>query len=397
MERPTVLLAVTSEADDYRPALTQAGFDVRSADDAAANGAGLDLAIVDCDLPPAEFARVHAMIERTTTSTLLLLGERLPELPSSVAGRDDIAVKPLPADALIFRLQAMLIRSGRALPEESGSWAELTAGTDTVGSGQVVSVFAPKGGVGKTTISVNLAVALREQTRASVLLFDADVGVGNITAILDAPATLGLADLADSPPEEWTDAAFEHVTSTHAPSGIRVLTWGSDPSDSERVTVDLLLAALRWARSQHTWVIVDNHPGYADRTMVMLTLANEILLVVTPEMGSIRNSSQFMELARQLGLADGVRVVVNRANHGISVADIGAALKMPVAATIVSSGPKAVIAANEGTPVITKFPKERIATDMHQLARIVTRQPQAAPAAATRRWWPRFASRTSNA
>ena len=92
-------------------------------------------------------------------------------------------------------------------------------GHETIGTGQVVSVFAPKGGVGKTTISVNLAVALREQTRASVLLFDADVGVGNVTAILDAPATLGLADLADSPPEEWTDAAFEHVTSTHRRPG----------------------------------------------------------------------------------------------------------------------------------------------------------------------------------
>ncbi len=397
MPRPTVLLAATSEADDYRAALVAAGFDVRSADDRVAEPTSVDLAIIDCDLPQVEFGRIHAMAEGTITSTLLLLGERLPELPSTAAGRDDIAVKPLPADALIFRLQAMLIRSGRALPEESGAWADVTEGADTIGAGHVVSVFAPKGGVGKTTISVNLAVALREQTRSSVLLFDADVGVGNVTAILDAPVKPGLADLADSPPEEWTDAAFEHVTSTHAQSGVRVLTWGSDPSDSERVTVDLLLAALRWARSQHTWVIVDNHPGYADRTMVMLTLANEILLIVTPEMGSIRNSSQFMELARQLGLAEGVRVVVNRANHGISVADVGAALKMPVAATIVSSGPRAVIAANEGTPVITKFPKEQIATDLHQLARVVTRQPEALPAAVTRRWWPRFASRTSNA
>jgi pilus assembly protein CpaE len=396
MSRPTVLLAVTAEVDDYRPALTAAGFDVQSVE-AGTESLSADLAIIDCDLPDADFGRIHGLVQETRASTLLLLGERLPELPSTADGRDDIAVKPLPADALIYRLQAMLIRSGRTLPEESGAWAEVTEGTETIGTGQVVSVFAPKGGVGKTTISVNLAVALREQTHASVLLFDADVGVGNVTAILDAPATLGLADLADSPPEEWTDAAFEHVTSTHAPTGLRVLTWGSDPSESERVTVDLLLAALRWARSQHTWVIVDNHPGYADRTMVMLTLANEILLVVTPEMGSIRNSSQFMELARQLGLADGVRVVVNRANHGISVADIGAALKMPVSATIVSSGPKAVIAANEGTPVISKFPREKIATDMYQLARVVTRQPAVAPAATTRRWWPRFASRTSNA
>ena len=129
--------------------------------------------------------------------------------------RNDIAIKPLPADALVYRVQAMLIRRGQALPAESGAWADEQGTSETVGEGHVVSVFAPKGGVGKTTISVNLSVALREQTRASVLLFDADVGVGNITAVLDAPATMGLADLSESPQEEWTDSAFEQLTTTH--------------------------------------------------------------------------------------------------------------------------------------------------------------------------------------
>ena len=157
----------------------------------------------------------------------------------------------------------------------------------------MISVFAPKGGVGKTTISVNLAVALREQTRAMVLLFDADVGVGNVTAMLARRRTLGLADLADSPPEEWTDAAFEHCTSTHAPCGVRVLTWGSDPATPSTLTSTCCSPPCAGQGSPHTW-FVDNHPGYADRTMAMLTLANEILLVVTPGVGSIRNSSQFM-------------------------------------------------------------------------------------------------------
>ncbi len=394
MDRPSVLRAVTDDLEVYRPALKIAGFDVF---EPGAEAHAPTLAIIDCDLDPERFAQVRAALRASGGApTLLLLGDRLPELGEAEM-RDDIAVKPLPPDALVYRLQAMLIRAGRSLPAESGSWADEQAQTQTIGEGHVVSVFAPKGGVGKTTISVNLAVALREQTRSRVLLFDADVGVGNITAILDAPATMGLADLADSPPEEWTDAAFEHLTSTHAQSGLRVLTWGTDPGDSERVSVDLLLAALRWARSQHAWVIVDNHPGYADRTMAMLTLANEILLVVTPEMGSVRNSAQFLDLARQLGLADVTRVVVNRANHGISVADIGKALGMPVAATIVSNGPKAVIAANEGKPVITKFPKEKLATDLHQLARVVTRQPTQEAALTRRSWLPRFASRSSNA
>ncbi len=66
----------------------------------------------------------------------------------------------------------------------------------------MVAVFAPKGGVGKTTVSVNLAVALRMQTRQRVLLLlDADAGVGNVTAVIDVPARRGLADIADSAPE----------------------------------------------------------------------------------------------------------------------------------------------------------------------------------------------------
>ena len=58
MSRPTVLLAVTAEVDDYRSALATAGFDVLSAD-AATESLTADLAIIDCDLPDAEFGRIH--------------------------------------------------------------------------------------------------------------------------------------------------------------------------------------------------------------------------------------------------------------------------------------------------------------------------------------------------
>jgi pilus assembly protein CpaE len=166
------------------------------------------------------------------------------------------------------------------------------------------------------------------------------------------------------------------------------------------VTVDLLLAALRWARNHNSYVIIDNHPGYDDRTMAMLAVANEIFLVVTPEVGAIRNSSQFLELARELGLANVVRVIVNRANHGIRPQDMAKSLGLPISATVVSNGPKAVIASNEGNPLVMKFPREKIADDMHGVARLITEPEATAPAPAprqARRWWTRFGTRTSQA
>jgi pilus assembly protein CpaE len=405
MERPTVLLAMADSAPAIAADLARAGFETLT-DSAAAlasltDGGRVDLAVIDCDLPAETTQQLYAAIHGDRpVPTLLLFGDEIPEFATSTASsRDEYAVKPIPSDALVYRLQALLIRSGMALPGDQAALATTTGEDGTIiGEGRVISIFAPKGGVGKTTVSVNLAVALREQTRSDVLLFDADVGVGNVTSVLAVKYRMGLADLADSPPEEWTDSAFEHCVTTHEGSGVRVLTWGSDPAESESVGVDLLLAALRWAKAHHTYVIVDTHPGYDDRTMAMLTLASEILLVVTPEVGALRNSAQFLGLAREVGLGDIVRVVVNRANHGIRLPDIEDVLKLPVSATVVSNGPKAVIASNEGQPLISKFPKEKVSTDLHNVARIVVQGTTPKVAAPQRRsWLAQLVSRTSNA
>jgi pilus assembly protein CpaE len=406
MERPTVLLALADNRLAIAADLSRAGLESSTDIDEAlthlASGGRYDLAVIDCDLPAGTAEILYGAVhDKLPIPTLLLFGDEIPAFATAApaGSKDEYAVKPIPGDALVYRLQALLIRGGQTLPGEGGVWTNASPdGGSVIGEGHVISIFAPKGGVGKTTLSVNTAVALREQTRAGVLLFDADVGVGNVTSVLAVPHPMGLADLADSPAEEWTDAAFEQCTVVHEASGVRVLTWGSDPAESERVSVDLLLAALRWAKMHHSFVVVDTHPGYDDRTMAMLTLANEILLVVTPEVGAIRNSSQFLGLAREVGLGHIIRVIVNRANHGVRLTDIEQALGLPVSATIVSNGPKAVVSSNEGTPVITKFPKEKIATDLHNVARLVIQGTAPAASEPVRRsWWSSLVSRTSSA
>ena len=393
MERPNVLLALPDgELAAAEAALRRAGFEPVRLDE---SGPHVDLAAIDCDEQPEVAQQLHATLhDGRSVPTILIFGNEPPEYGER---GDEYAMKPCPPEALIYRLQAMLIRTGRTLPGDAAGMAAEMGDVPMMGEGRVISVFAPKGGVGKTTIAVNMAVALREQTRDRVLLFDADVGVGNVTAVLEVPAKKGLIDLADSPPEEWTDLAFEHVTAVHSETGVRVLTWGTDPGDSEKITVDLLLAALRWGKANHAYIVVDNHPGYDDRTMAMLTLATEIFLVVTPEVGALRNSAQFLTLAREVGLGDVVRVVVNRANHGIAVGDMSKTLGLPVSATVVSNGPKAVMASNEGHPVILKFPKEKIAQDLHNVARLVTQPPMAKVATSARPWWMRLEARATNA
>lgn len=403
MERPSVLLALQGNPHAYVDALQVAGFDVVTdawiGTQRLADGQGIDLAVLDCDLLGASelYDELHGV---SPVPTILVFADEPPAFATgnqSHATRDEYALKPLPADALVFRLQALQIRYNRTVRMDAGDWDD-TPGSDnaTIGEGHVVSIFAPKGGVGKTTIAVNVSVALREQTRAKVLLLDADVGVGNVTSILDVPYRMGLSDLADSGPEEWTDAAFEQAVCIHAASGVNVLTWGNDPAESERVGVDLLLAAVRWARAHYSFVVIDNHPSYDDRTMAMLAISSEIFLVVTPEVGPLRNASQFLEVAREVGLGDVVKVIVNRANHGVSMDDIAETLGKPVSAMVVSNGPKAVAAANEGMPMVTKFPNERMSTDLHGVARLLTREAAAPAPVAPRPWWATLAGRLSS-
>ena len=389
MERPQVLLAAHDDAAAIAAAMSRAGFDVIGSEEAfeatILDGRRPALAVIDADLAPSIVRRVHRRLnEETDVPALVLLGDKAGELDDVWHSTDEFILKPTLPEAIVYRLQALMIRSGQAMvaptPPPSASSDEggapepapnpMIGGHDATAT-RVIAVFAPKGGVGKTTVSVNLAVALTIQRRQKVLLLDADAGVGNVTAVIDVPARRGLADMADSPAEDWTEDAFRSLVATHEDSGLDVLTWGFEPADAERIGPDLMIAAVRWARQHYEVVIVDTHPGYDDRTVAMLSVANEILLTVTPEVGPLRNSAQFLQLAHELGMDDTIQVVANRANHGVAIRDMETALGRPVIATIVSAGAKAVMAANTGTPLVLRFPKERITADIFRLARIV--------------------------
>lgn len=383
MDRPRVLLAASGGAHAMAAAIARAGYEVLDSEEAfeaaIAEGRTPEMAVLDADLPPSAVRRVHRRLnESGSVPTLILLGDQAGELDDLWLAGDEFVLKPILSDALVYRLQALLIRAGSPTVPTGGAETPIIGGHDPAHS-RVITIFAPKGGVGKTTVAVNLAVALRTHTRQRVLLLDADVGVGNVTTIIDVPARRGLADIAGRTPEHWVSEAFESMVAVHEASGLEVLTWGFVPGDAEGIGPDLLIAAVRWARRTYDLIIVDTHPGYDDRTLAMLSIANEILLTVTPEVGPIRNSAQFLQLARELGIDHTILVVANRANHGVALEDMEAALGRPIMATIGSAGRTAVLAANEGSPLVLRFPKERITADIHRLARIVSGAEQAGP------------------
>ena len=257
-----------------------------------------------------------------------------------------------------------------------------TPGAPRWGDAQALSivVFSPKGGVGKTTVAANLAAALQTRRGKSVLLIDADTVTGHVTTSL---AMEGVRTVVDS----WTDEAeggppetLAEVSSLH-PSGMRVVPLTSSPLDTEILDPARVRAQVAAVRTSFDVIVVDLHPSYSALNQAIFEEADRILVPVTPDVPAIRAAVQLRDVAARLGCRERLAMVINRANSGVTVADMERTVGMPALALIRSGGLLFVRAANEGRTVIDMFPKEKISTDFEVLGDRVLGNPTIVPAA----------------
>jgi pilus assembly protein CpaE len=340
------------------------------------------LAILDGESNFDSTIEMYSMLhdgERNVACLMVVSATALDRL--SLAGRarvnGEFVTRPYSAASLRWRVEAMLIRAEtmmiRAEALDDDARGAILDGEVTVASsatarrGQIVVVFNPKGGVGKTTIAINTSAMLQLRKNQRVLLIDCDTVTGHVVASLgmtEIPTVVDVwtADLGTNATHSLSEIASAHT------SGVAVLTMSRSPLHTEVLEPKRVAQAISAARDHYDWVVVDMHPDYGPLNQGIFALADHILVPVTPEVPTIRAAVQFREVAVELQIRDRLALVVNRSNSGISAGDVEKVVGFGAIAKIRSAGMLFVHAANGGHSAVEEYPKARVVGDIEALA-----------------------------
>ena len=294
-------------------------------------------------------------------------------LASRARVNDEYFTRPYSAESLRWRVEAMLIRAeipvedmASAIIESSPSAPIEAPAPASVTRGQIVIVFNPKGGVGKTTIAVNVAAMLSVRKGQRVLLVDCDTVTGHVASSLGMENNRTVADAWTEDMETGASEPFADIATPHL-NGVSVLVMAESPLHTEILEPKRVAEAITEACQVYDYVIVDMHPDYGPLNQVIFERADRIIVPVTPDVPAIRAAVQFREVAVELDIRDRLAMVVNRANSGVSVADMERTVGMPALAEVRSAGMLFVRAANEGRSAVERFPKEKVIEDIEIL------------------------------
>ena len=258
---------------------------------------------------------------------------------------------------------------------------DFAASADQGGS-RIVSVFAPKGGVGKTTLAFNLAVAFGQQGQRTVLI-DGSLQFGDLRALLKVPADA--PSILDLPTDRIAESDLGDVL-WRDPSGIDILLAPPRVEMAEMVTVRDVDKVLSLLRRIYGAIVIDLTSHLNDVSLSFLDASDVILEVVTYDSTTIHNTIAMADTFKAIGYpATKVRYLVNRADSagGIEPGDLERALGRVPEHRIVSDGRLVVQSNNEGVPFVLADPSAQISQDIGRLAGELL-GPAAVPAGAGR-------------
>ncbi|NLE24459.1 MAG: response regulator [Clostridiaceae bacterium] len=297
------------------------------------------------------------------------------------SGAREYLVKPFSADELI----SSITQTYEALNKRKHNLKLM----DQVIQTKVITVFSTKGGVGKTTIATNLAVALARNTKKRVCLLDLDLQFGDVAVMMNLSVKNTIYDLVKDLNNVDSDFVNDYLC-THF-SGVSVLPAPLKPEYAEFIDSKHIERILALLNGHFHYVIIDVPATFQDVVLASLDSSEKILVVSTLDLPAIKNIRVGLSLMEDLKYKDKIQVILNKANeqYGVNYGEFEETVGYPIWVNIPEDSNTVITSANKGIPFVMSRVDTKVARSVIQLAEKVHNN-NLSPASEKRSLWKVF-------
>ena len=241
---------------------------------------------------------------------------------------------------------------------------------DSINSCKVISTFSNKGGIGKTSVAVNLAVELAQMSKETGALIDLNLQLGDVTTFLDMTPSLAMDYIAKNI-NNFDEEEFLKTLSRYKNTSLYVIADSINIAKSQDVTAQDIKNLITMLKKNFSYIVIDIGTNIDGKTIAALDLSDLILLVAVVNRTAIRSTQRCMELFSRLNYPqDKIKLVLNRymENEEIKTSDIEEVVKQKVYWKIPNNYLTMMSAINKGVPVSTVNPESNIAINYREFA-----------------------------
>ncbi|OGO60460.1 MAG: hypothetical protein A2032_01510 [Chloroflexi bacterium RBG_19FT_COMBO_49_13] len=284
-----------------------------------------------------------------------------------LAGVRAFLIAPFSQINLVSTLRRVSELEGRRQQTKSYIPAAVAEATRPLHS---VTVYSPRGGTGVTSIAANTAIALAEETGKKVLLFEGKVFFGHLEVMLNLRVQNSISDLI--PHATNLDEGLVRDVVTPHPSGIHVLLAPSNVQIAQGIRAEDIYNVYIGVSRLYDYVVVDAGGPLNDISVTLMDATDRILLVTTPDLASLHDTSRFLQLSRSLAYPmEKILMILNKAGveGGVRLHDIESVLHNQVYHQIANDPAKVLRSINRGIPYLVYYPHSDASKSIQQLAR----------------------------
>lgn len=348
-----------------------------------------DVILMDVNMPQMDGIQATELLaQEVPTSPVIIMsvqGERDYLRRAMQAGAREFLIKPFSGDELIAsirRVHALEQKKESFLAQAVGAVAPATPAK--VHRGEVFLIFSGKGGVGKSMLASNLAVALSMETGARVALVDLDLQFGDVGVLLNLDHSRSITDLVET--ADAVDAEFLHDVLAPGPEGIKVLLAPISPELADLVTAEHFRSVLEELKRNFDFIVIDTASHLAELNLEAIEASSRIIVVTALNIPAIKDTKLTLKVLESLNVdPDRILLVLNRSDAHSDFNKEAVEQNLRFAITLqIPHDPRVVSASvNRGAPFVSANPEAEISRAVRELvSRLVPLEQSAQPVGA---------------